>query len=98
MSSKEEEELPKSLFLFILQAYEDKMMGPSKLIIGHQCHTHTPIISSSSSQLNSYADLIIYVVNFQVLAKTIAITYFLGRNLETLKFEAIKIYFMMSMS
>ena len=27
------------LFLFKLQAYE-RMMGPSKLIIGHQCHTH----------------------------------------------------------
>jgi len=67
-------------------------MGPSNLIVSHQCHTRTIIISSCacSSQLNSFADLIIFVVNSQVLARTIAITHFLGKNFETLKFWGIQ--------
>jgi hypothetical protein len=80
-----------SLFLFTLQAFEGMMMGPSKLVIAHQCRTHTIIISTpSSSSFNSSADLLIYVVNSQVFAKTIAITHFLGRDLETLIFWGIQ--------
>jgi hypothetical protein len=81
-----------SLLLFTLQAFEGMMMGPSKLVIGHQCRTHTIIISSSSStsSFNSSADLLIYVINSQVFAKTIAITRFLIRDLETLIFWGIQ--------
>ena len=54
------------LFLFTLQAYE-RMMGPSKLLIGHQCqhnkatnnnnllHKECLLIFLLSSQLNSSA-------------------------------------------